>query len=149
MDADDTCTLLLVELMPWAPICQVSISATTYAGRGHWLEVYGDRGTLILGSDNPKDYVHGFQLWHSQAGSPLALVPIPPELEFKLTYDDGRIAPTLRVVDHWVQMIQQGQTTAPSLRDGVYSQLLMDLAHQSHQQGTWVDVPDLDPFLSA
>ena len=71
-----------------------------------------------------------------------------PKLEFKQTYADGRIAPTLRVVDHWVEMIQQGQTTAPSLREGVYSQLLMDLAHQSHQMGTWVDIPDLDDFLS-
>ena len=146
VDADDTCALML-ELAN-GTICQVSISATTYAGRGHWLEVYGDRGTLILGSDNPTDYVHGFQLWHSQPGSSLELVPIPPELEFKQTYPDGRIAPTLRVVDHWVQMIQSGQTAAPSLREGVYSQLLMDLAHQSHQSGAWVDVPDLDHVLA-
>lgn len=145
VDADDTCTLML-ELTN-GTICQVTISATTYAGRGHWVEVYGDRGTLMLGSNNPQDYIHGFQLWYSQLGSSLELVPIPPELAFKHTYEDGRIAPTLRVVDHWVQMIQQEQTTAPSLREGVYSQLLMDSAHHSDQSGAWVDVPDLDHFL--
>ena len=76
VDADDTCALMLE--LAHGTICQISISATTYAGRGHWVEVYGDRGTLVLGSDHPKDYVHGFQLWCSQPGSSLELVPIPP-----------------------------------------------------------------------
>jgi len=145
VDADDTCILML-ELQDGTP-CQVNISATTYAGRGHWLEVYGDRGTLILGSDNPNDYVHGFQLKGSQSGAELQDISISDWLQFEQTYPDGRIAPTIRVVDHWVQMIQQGQTTAPSLKEGVYSQLLMDAAHQSHQQDAWINVPNLDDFL--
>jgi len=32
----------------------------------------------------------------------------------------------------------------PSLREGVYSQLLMDLTHESDATGCWVDVPSLD-----
>jgi predicted dehydrogenase len=52
------------------------------------------------------------------------------------------------VIEHWVEMIHSGQSKAPTLRDGVYSQLLMDLAHQSHQQQSWVEVPDLDIFLA-
>lgn len=146
VDADDTCILML-ELQD-GTACQVNISATTYAGRGHWLEIYGDRGTLVLGSDNPKDYVHGFQLQGSQSGNALQEIPIPDWLEFERTYPDGRIAPTIRVVDHWTQMIHKGEATAPSLKDGIYSQLLMDAAHQSHQQDTWIDVPDLDNFLN-
>lgn len=146
VDADDTCILML-ELQDGST-CQINISATTYAGRGHWVEVYGDRGTLVLGSNNPKDYIHGFQLKGSQAGAELQDIPIPDWLQFERTYPDGRIAPTMRVVKHWVQMIQQGQATAPSLKEGIYSQLLMDMAHQSHQQGTWVDIPDLDDFLA-
>lgn len=144
-DADDTC-VLLIELRDGTH-CQVSISATTYAGRGHWVEVYGDRGTLVLGSSNPKDYVHGFQLQGSQGGAPLEAIAVPEFLEFDKTFPDGRIAPTVRVVDHWVKMIQQNQPSAPSIREGVYSQLLMDLAHQSHQSNAWVDVPDLDALL--
>lgn len=146
VDADDTCILML-ELQDGTP-CQVNISATTYAGRGHWLEVYGDRGTLILGSDNPNDYVHGFQLKGSQSGAELQDISISDWLQFEQTYPDGRIAPTIRVVDHWVQMIHQGQTTAPSLKEGVYSQILMDAAHQSHRQDAWVDVPKIDNFLT-
>ncbi len=145
VDADDTCVLML-ELAS-GTICQVNISATAYAGRGHWVEVYGERGTLVLGMNTPGDYVHGFELQGSQSGAPLEMIKIPDFLEFSKNYDDGRIAPTKRVIDHWVEMIQTGQESAPALREGVYSQLLMDLAHQSHQQRCWVDVPQLETFL--
>ncbi|HEY9763815.1 MAG TPA: Gfo/Idh/MocA family oxidoreductase [Trichocoleus sp.] len=139
VDADDTCNLML-ELADGTP-CQVAISSVTYGGRGHWVEVYGDRGTLVLGSDNLVDYVHDFKLYGSQAGSPLTELAIPERLAFPKTYSDGRIAPFIRVVDHWVEDIDRGHATAPSLQDGVYSQLLMDLAHQSNTTGTWIDIP--------
>jgi predicted dehydrogenase len=145
VDADDTCTLLM-ELDEGTP-CQAALSAVTYQGRGHWVEVYGDRGTLILGSDNQKDYVHGFRLWGSQQGNPLTELEIPARLQFPQTYTDGRLAPFIRVVDRWVESIEQGQASAPSLREGVYSQLLMDLTHQSHETAAWVDVPALDTLL--
>ena len=50
---------------------QVSLASVTRPGRGYWIEVYGSEGTLVLGSSNQSDYVHGFQLWQSRAGGPL------------------------------------------------------------------------------
>jgi predicted dehydrogenase len=141
VDADDTCMLML-ELADGTP-CQVCISACTFQGRGHWVEVYGDRGTLVLGSDNQKDYVHGFRLWAAPAGQPLAEVEIPERLAFPQTYTDGRIAPFIRVVDQWVQAIDRGEALTPSLREGVYSQLLMDFTHESDATACWVEVPEL------
>lgn len=140
VDSDDACSVML-ELEDGTP-CQIALSSVAYQGRGHWLEVYGNRGTLILGSDHQTDYVHGFKLWFAPAGEPLQEVAIPERLAFPKTYSDGRLAPFIRVVDRWVQAIdQEEQTFAPSLREGVYSQLLMDLTHQSHRTGMWVDVP--------
>ncbi|MEL6380923.1 MAG: Gfo/Idh/MocA family oxidoreductase [Cyanobacteria bacterium J06626_18] len=138
VDADDTCTLML-EFADGVP-CQVTISSVTYAGRGHWIEVYGDRGTLILGSDNLKDYVHGFKLFGAEADDPLSELPIPATLAFPKTFDDGRLAPFIRVIDHWINCIDQGKASAPSITEGVYSQLLMDLAQQSSARGAWMDV---------
>jgi predicted dehydrogenase len=146
VDADDTC-LLMLELADGTP-AQVSISATTYASRGHWVEIYGDRGTLVLGSDHPSDYVHGFKLWGSQQGAPLVELVIPQEYGFARTYPDGRIAPVARVIQHWVQCMQSGQANAPSIQEGVYSQLLMDYTKESHETGVWVNIPDLDQFLN-
>jgi predicted dehydrogenase len=68
-------------------------------------------------------------------------LPIPDRLAFPQTYPDGRMAAVLRVVDRWVQAIDQGQAIAPSLREGIASQQLMDLAHESHDRGQWVTVP--------
>jgi predicted dehydrogenase len=145
--ADDTC-LLLLELANNTP-CQLSISSVTYSGRGHWIEIYGDRGTLVLGSDNLKDYVHGFRLMAAPAGKSLTEVEIPKRLAFPQVFSDGRLAPFLRVVDEWVTGIDRGQSLVPSLKEGVYSQLLMDLTHQSHAQNQWVNVPDLTDFLES
>jgi predicted dehydrogenase len=147
VDADDTCVLIL-ELTD-GTLCQVNLSAVAYQGRGHWVEVYGDRGTLVLGSSHQSDYVHGFKLWASQQGNPLAEIEIPERLAFPKTYADGRLAPFVRVVDRWVQGIDRGESLTPSLKEGVYSQLLMDLTHQSNQTGSWVEVPSLDLVLAS
>lgn len=144
--ADDTC-LILLELADGTP-CQVSLSSVTYAGRGHWLEIYGEKGTLVLGSDNLKDYVHGFRLLAAPAGKPLTEVEIPKRLAFPQVFSDGRLAPFIAIVDRWLEGIEQGQSVIPSLREGVYSQLLMDLTHQSHRLQKWVTVPDLDAYLN-
>lgn len=146
VDADDTC-LLMLELADGTP-CQVCISSVTYQGRGHFVEVYGDRGTLVLGSENQKDYVHGFHLKAASVGKTLTEVEIPNRLIFPRSYGDGRLAPFIRVVDEWVKGIETGESMTPSFKEGIYSQLLMDLTHQSHQTGTWVNVPKLDAFLA-
>jgi predicted dehydrogenase len=145
VDADDTCNLML-ELADDTP-CQICLSSVTANGRGHWVEVYGSKGTLIVGSDNLKDYVKGFKIWGSQNGEDLAEIPIPERLEFPRVYPDGRIAPFVRVVDKWVEAIDGGKSLVPSLREGVYSQLLMDLTHESNVTGSWVNIPDFEKFL--
>lgn len=137
--ADDT-AMIALELTDGTPV-QITLSAATYQGRGHWVEVYGDRGTLVLGSDHQTDYVHGFKLWSAPAGQPLTEVEIPDRLQFPHVYPDGRLAPFIRVVDQWVRGIDEGRSLTPSLTEGIASQLLMDLTHQSNETGTWVNVP--------
>lgn len=146
VDADDTC-LIMLELADGTPV-QLSISSVTYGGRGHWVEVYGEKGTLVLGSSNLKDYVHGFELFAAPAGKSLKKVSVPKKLDFSQVFTDGRLAPFIRIVDRLVASIDAGESLIPSLKEGVYSQLLMDLTHQSNQQQSWVNVPQIDSFLS-
>lgn len=138
VDADDICGILL-ELVDGTP-CHISLSAATYASRGHWVEVYGDQGTLVLGSDHPSDYVHGFSLRGSQGGQPLAEIPIPEALAFPKVYPDGRLAPFIRVVNHWVDCIDQGRNVPPAIAEGVYSQQIMDRVHESWRSQRWLDI---------
>jgi predicted dehydrogenase len=138
VDADDTC-LLMLELADGTP-CQLAISSIAYAGRGHWLEIYGENGTLVLGSNNLKDYVHGFRLFAAPAGEALQEVEIPQRLEFPQVFPDGRLAPFIRVVDRFVEAIDLGKSLSPCLKEGFDSQLLMDLTHISHENKSWIDV---------
>jgi predicted dehydrogenase len=138
VDADDTCSLML-ELIDGTPV-QICFSSVTYNGRGHWVEVYGDQGTLILGNDNQKDYIHGFKLFASSVGKNLTEIQVPNRLIFPQNYADGRIAPFIRVVDEWVKGILTKTEIIPSLKEGIYSQLLMDYSHQSNQQNMWVNL---------
>ena len=144
--ADDT-SLIMVELSNGTPV-HISLSSVTYQGRGHWVEIYGEKGTLVLGSDNLQDYVHGFKLYRSNTNNPLKEIEIPSRLAFPQVYPDGRLAPVIRVIDQLVRNIHNNTNTAPSLKEGLYSQLLMDLTHQSHQQKQWLKVPKLEDFLS-
>jgi hypothetical protein len=75
-------------------------------------------------------------------------VEIPKRLAFPQLFADGRLAPFIRVVDRWLESIDRSQSLEPSLREGAYSQLLMDLTQQSHQHRQWVTVPNLDNFLA-
>lgn len=130
--ADDTC-LITLELKTGTPV-QINLSSVTYQGRGHWLEIYGEKGTLILGSSNLKDYVHGFKLYASNGDKPLTEVEIPKRLAFPQVYTDGRLAPFIRIVDQLVNSIDTNINLQPSLKEGFYSQLLMDLTHESYRQ---------------
>jgi len=107
------------------------------------------QGFLAPSEDNQVSFssFHGFRLFSAPAGETLTEVEIPQRLAFPQTFDDGRLAPFVRIVDRWVQAIDAGRSMTPSLREGVYSQLLMDLTHQSNDKFGWVDVPELDLFL--
>jgi predicted dehydrogenase len=139
VDSDDVCAMTL-ELANSAP-CHVSISSTAHGGRGHWIEVYGDRGTLMIGSPSQTDYIYGFKVWGAKVGEERSELPVPDRLEFPTLYPDGRLSAFLRVVDAFVQGIDAGRAIAPSIQEGIYSQLLMDLTHESHRSGSWVNVP--------
>ena len=146
VDSDDSCFLTL-ELSDGTPI-QLAISAVAANGRGHWVEIYGDRGNLVLGSSSQSDYIYGFKLWHGTPGQALTEQPIPPALDFDTLPSDGRLAAFRRMIDIFTQGIQSHTSPAPGLREGIYSQLLMELTHRSHQTGHWVEVPPLTTILT-
>ncbi|MEL6469136.1 MAG: Gfo/Idh/MocA family oxidoreductase [Cyanobacteria bacterium J06623_4] len=139
VDSDDVCAIALT--LADATLCQITLSAVSYAGRGHFIEVYGDQGTLVIGNPSQKDYVNGFKVFASKLGEDLTEIPTPEHLAFPKIYTDGRIAPFIRVVDHWVQCIDTGEASAPTMDEGIYSQQLMALTHRSHEENARLSVP--------
>ena len=132
VDSDDVCAIALT--LADGTLCQITLSAVSYTGRGHWIEVYGDKGTLVIGNPSQKDYVNGFKVLMAQEGGELKEIPTPERLAFPKVYADGRIAPFIRVVNHWVNCIDAGAESAPGMDEGIYSQLLMDLTHRAHEK---------------
>jgi len=106
---------------------------------GHWLE--GDRGTLVLGSDNQKDYVHGFP--QGTKGQPLAEVQIPGISPF--------LKLTLMVASHRLSESRAGCKELLEARHclsaGRNLPQLMDLTHESDATGCWC-MCDLNAFLA-
>ncbi len=114
---------------------QISLSAITRKGRGCWIEVYGENGTIILGSENQKDYVHGFNLWLSVKGEKERQITPDEDLSFARTWTDGRIAPVLRVHNWWAQSILSRQPMIPGLSEGWSSQIICDKVKESSENG--------------
>ena len=110
---------------------QMNLASVTRAGRGCWLELYGSDATLVLGSDNQSDYVHGFGLWMARRGEALRPVAPDPALAFRRTWGDGRIAPVERLHGWWAQAIREGRPMIPGLLEALNSQRCCDLARQS------------------
>ena len=137
MDAEDIALLQLElesaqgQLLP----AQVSLASVTRPGRGYWIEVYGSEGTLVLGSSNQSDYVHGFQLWRSSAGGPLEEVAPDPQWAFEHTWPDGRVAPVRRLIGWWAEAAIAGRPMLPGLSEAVHSQLICDRALQAADSG--------------
>ena len=130
VDAED---IALVQLELESPSgvlvpAQMSLASVTRRGRGYWIELYGSGGTVVLGSDNQADYVHGFGLWQSQGGEPLRAIEADPQWAFERTWEDGRIAPLERLHGWWSQAIAQGRPMVPGLGEGVLSQRCCDWA---------------------
>ena len=114
---------------------QVNLASVARPGRGYWIEIYGSEGSLVLGSSNQGDYVHGFQLWQARAGEGLQLVEPDPQLAFGRTWVDGRVAPVQRILHGWATAVGEGKPLVPGLSEAVLSQACCDLALRSAQDG--------------
>ena len=114
---------------------QLNLASVTKPGRGYWIEVYGSEGTLVLGSSNQSDYVHGFQLWQSQGGGPLQEIAPDPALAFDQTWPDGRLAPVHRLIQWWAEAIRERRPMLPGLSEAVWSQRVCDLALEAADSG--------------
>lgn len=114
---------------------QVSLASVTRPGRGYWIEVYGSEGSLVLGSSNQSDYVHGFELWQAKPGGPLEPVDADPHLAFAQTWPDGRLAPVRRLIEWWAEAAHCGQPIIPGLSEAVHSQAICDAALRAADSG--------------
>ena len=132
VDADDI-ALINAELVTHqggTVAAQIAMASVARNGRGCWLEIYGSEGTLVLGSDNQKDYVHGFSLTLHREGESSRSIQPEDDLRFATTWSDGRVAPVARLQNWWAESIVRGTPMVPGLAEGLVSQQACDRALQ-------------------
>ena len=119
---------------------QINLSAVTKQSRGFSLEIYGVNGTLVLSSENQKDYVHGFGLWFSNKGDVLKNIQADLDLSFPKIWTDGRIAPVARIQNWWAESIKDGTPIIPGLVEGLSSQNVCDKVKESSSTGMKLEI---------
>jgi predicted dehydrogenase len=120
--------------------CQVSLSSISKNGRGFSLEIYGSEGSLILKSENQKDYVHGFNLKYSNNENKIQNLTADLSFNFEKTWTDGRIAPVLRIQNLWAQSIINGTPVIPGLCEGLASHKVCEAIRESSKSGLSIKI---------
>jgi len=120
--------------------CQVSLSSISKNGRGFSLEIYGSEGSLILKSENQKDYVHGFNLKYSNNENKIQNLTADSSFNFEKTWTDGRIAPVLRIQNLWAQSIINGTPVIPGLCEGLASHKVCEAIRESSKSGLRIKI---------
>lgn len=126
--SDDACAALL-RLADGTPVT-LSISTVAAAGRGHVLELFGERGQLVLANGDASDYMRAFTL--AVNGERQALPEPEPEPV------DGRLPPFTELAGELVRAVREGRRATPSFADGLRAQRLADAVLGS--QRAWVTV---------
>ena len=120
--------------------CQVSLSSISKNGRGFSLEIYGSEGSLILKSENQKDYVHGFNLKYSNNENKIQNLTADTSFNFEKTWTDGRIAPVLRIQNLWAESIFNKTPIIPGLCEGLASHKVCEAIRESSKSGLRIKI---------
>jgi predicted dehydrogenase len=114
----------------------LTAAADAPLGSGHRLEIYGDRGALVL--ENPtRDYARGFRL---SVGTREDGTLRPADAGDFPADADGRIAAVVPLVRRFIDAALGGPPVSPNLEHGLRVQRLLDAARESARKGRAVEV---------
>lgn len=116
----------------------LSISNAMPGARGHWLSIYGEHGSLVVGSSNLHDAVLGTALFQTGTNdNELRRVDVEP---LETSVPDGRLLLFGRVAAAFVEAIRSGRPVSPSFEDGRRAQVVAQAVRQAHDRQAWVAV---------
>ena len=117
----------------------LAMSAAAYRGSGHSIGFYGDNGSLLL-ENTGRDYMRGFELRLAVRPHDFMDIVVAPEDDD--VWDDGRVLPSSRIVNRFLDWIQDGKPAEPNFTTGLRVQYLLEDARRSHEAGQWLEVGD-------
>ncbi len=141
VSAEDTFTVMMK--LQKEPLVLVSVSTATPGGRGHWISVYGEKGTLVVGNSNLHDLVIGTHIYrigldgqqtHERQASTIQSA--------ETTCEDGRLVLFSRMAAAFINAVRSGQSHHPTFADGWRAHVLMEAIRRSHESRQWVQMAD-------
>ena len=117
----------------------VSLCSAALFGSGHRLEVYGDKGALVL-RNLTSDPVVGFELLHGHRDDRALSLIAHEEPDQYTIGEDPRVPPVARLVSRFLDSVSGGAAARPSFVDGVRAQELIEAARRSARDKGWVQV---------
>jgi predicted dehydrogenase len=137
--SDDSCAAVL-EFESGAA-GTLSVSTVAGAGRGHRLELSGERGALTLENADLTDYARGFTLEVTRVDGSRQLEPLPePDVGDDGRPLDGRLMPFVRLARRLISELRGGPRCVPSFREGARAQVLCEALRECGRTGGWHDV---------
>jgi len=141
VSAEDTFTVM-VKLQE-GPVVMVSVSTATPGGRGHWISVYGEKGTLVVENSNLRDVVMGTRLYRiGLDGKQMLESHASAWQSAETACEDGRLALFSRMAAAFISAVHSGQRQHPTFRDGWRAHVLMEAIRLSNESRQWVEIAD-------
>ena len=108
------------------------------------IRILGNDGVLRAAVDRSKpDWMIG-ELWGAQGNDATKLLPIPEQLKEHLIPADQRHAAREAIFANLTRLlahsVRTGEQPAPSFRDGLEAQKVLDAVERSAQAGAWIPV---------
>lgn len=138
VDTEDCCNISMM-MQNGASLC-LNVSAVEKIGVGHRVEVIGEKYSITLSNDDPKDFSMDFGVWHGknkvtdfleQYGNNIGIPGV-----------DNRLVPFVKLAQRFVGALTgQFRLIEPSFHEGLRTRLLMDMAVVSSREGRWLNVP--------
>lgn len=117
----------------------VVLSSAALLGSGHRVEFYGSDGAAALKNETG-DHVRGFRLFAGSRGAG-RLSEVACEQDSSPAGADARVGPVSNLARRFLDWIETGKPTAPSFREGLRVQTLLDAARRSDESGQAIIIP--------
>lgn len=124
-------------------LVMVSVSTATPGGRGHWISVYGEKGTLVVGNSNLRDLVIGTHLYRIGLDGQQTQQNLGPAIQTAETAcEDGRLRLFSRLAEAFISAVCGGHVQPTTFKDGWRAHVLMEAIRLSHESRRWVEIAD-------
>lgn len=136
--AEDTCDLILK--LKSGVVVNISISNVLPNGSGHFIEAYGDLGSLKLINKNPGDINSDFILSHFSLQSQKEIVIKTPISKRDRSASDSRLSMFLKTAENFISAIKVNKNQSPSFVDGLRTQVILDAIKKSNLEKRWIGI---------